>query len=184
MFTINPYNDKSTMGTNSTEVLEASTYQLPVAASSSQREEAFLFPPQYVSLKDQSEIPSVSNHSNNASITNNNGVNVNNNNNAVVPPNDASVDADIAKLMAQVNDSLERELKETKKAVKRIFKEIVAFHKASIAIHAQWAPIREAEHQEAIRLDELYAEVQGTIGAFPGGYIHHDNSTTDVASSK
>jgi hypothetical protein len=78
------------------------------------------------------------------------------------------VDADIANLMTQVNDGLERELKDMKKALKRIFKELVAFHKVAQKIHAKWVPIREAEFQEAQRLDELQAEVEGTIGALPG----------------
>lgn len=78
------------------------------------------------------------------------------------------LDADIETLMAEVNDGLERELKDTKKAVKRIFKEMVAFHGVARKIHAQWAPIRDAEYQEALRLDELQADVEGTIGALPG----------------
>lgn len=83
-------------------------------------------------------------------------------------PSNMEVDADIENLMTQVNESLERELKDTKKAVKRILKEMIAFHKVAQKIHAQWTPIREAEYQEALRLDELQAEVEGTIGALPG----------------
>ena len=84
--------------------------------------------------------------------------------------------------MAQVNDSLERELKETKKAVKRIFKEIVTFHKVSKSVHELWAPIQRAEHQESLRLDELQAEVQGAIGAYsvPMGNITNSNNSTDM----
>ena len=89
---------------------------------------------------------------------------------------------EIATLMAQVNDSLERELKETKKAVKRIFKEIVTFHKVSKSVHELWAPIQRAEHQESLRLDELQAEVQGAIGAYsvPMGNITNSNNSTDM----
>jgi hypothetical protein len=83
-------------------------------------------------------------------------------------PGNMEVDMKIENLMVQVNDSLERELKDTKKTVKRILKEMVAFHQVAQKIHTQWAPIREAEYQEAVRLDELQADVEGTIGALPG----------------
>jgi hypothetical protein len=86
------------------------------------------------------------------------------------------IDADMDHLLAQVNEELERELKETKKAVKRIFKEMVTFHQVAQKIHAQWAPILEAERQEAVRLDELQAEVEGTIGALPGIHLAHPSS--------
>jgi hypothetical protein len=87
---------------------------------------------------------------------------------------------EMATLMAQVNDSLERELKETKKAVKRIFKEIVAFHEVSKSVHELWAPIQNAEHQESLRLDELQAEVHGTIGAYA---VPMDSSTNSITST-
>lgn len=92
------------------------------------------------------------------------------------------VNDEIATLMAQVNDSLERELKETKKAVKRIFKEIVTFHKVSKSVHELWAPIQNAERQESLRLDELQAEVQGTIGAYsvPMGSVTNSNDSADM----
>ena len=94
---------------------------------------------------------------------------------------------EIAALMAQVNDSLERELKETKKAVKRIFKEIVAFHEVSKSVHELWVPIQTAEHQESLRLDELQAEVHGTVGAYSvpmGSYINNTDSTDQNLLSK
>ena len=94
---------------------------------------------------------------------------------------------EIATLMAQVNDSLEHELKETKKAVKRIFKEIVAFHKVSKAVLEIWAPIHNAEHQESLRLDELQAEVHGTIGAYSspmGSYTNTIDSTDPLVAPK
>lgn len=87
---------------------------------------------------------------------------------------------EMATMMAQVNDSLERELKETKKAVKRIFKEIVAFHEVSKSVHELWAPIQKAEHQESLRLDELQAEVHGTIGAYT---VPMDSSTNSIIST-
>jgi hypothetical protein len=95
-------------------------------------------------------------------------------------PTSANSD-EIAALMAQVNDNLERELKETKKAVKRIFKEIVAFHEVSKSVQELWAPIQNAEHQESLRLDELQAEVHGTIGAYsvPMGSFTNNIDTTE-----
>jgi hypothetical protein len=95
---------------------------------------------------------------------------------------------EIATLMEQVNDNLERELKETKKAVKSIFKEIVAFHEVSKSVHELWAPILIAERQESLRLDELQAEVHGTIGAYsvPVNSFTNNNveSTGQHVSSK
>jgi hypothetical protein len=88
----------------------------------------------------------------------------------------SAFDHEIANLMAQVNDSLERELKQTKKAMKCIFKEIVAFHEVAKSVHEMWAPIHEAEYNESIRLDELQAEVQRTIGAFTTPMEHSTNN--------
>ena len=89
-----------------------------------------------------------------------------------LPPITEEAASDTDKLLSQVNDRLERELKETKKVVKRIFKEVLAFHKFAKKRNAEFAPIQEAEHQESLRLDTLQAEVESTIGTLPG--VHQD----------
>jgi len=75
-------------------------------------------------------------------------------------------DENVTKMLKDLNNSLDHELKETKKAVKRLFKETVPFYKKAKDVHAIWAPIYEFEQQESIRLEELHTDIQGSIGSF------------------
>jgi hypothetical protein len=72
-------------------------------------------------------------------------------------------DLDMDQLMKEVNDTLANELAEVETQVKRIFKELVAFKTGTAQIASEWAPILEAERQEAARLKELQDDVNGTV---------------------
>jgi hypothetical protein len=72
-------------------------------------------------------------------------------------------DLDMDQLMKEVNDTLAHELAGVETQVKRIFKELVAFKTGAAQIASEWAPILEAERQEAARLKELQDDVDGTV---------------------
>jgi hypothetical protein len=72
-------------------------------------------------------------------------------------------DPDMDELMKDINDRLKDELSTIDKSVKRVFKELVAFKTTSAEIIALLTPLQEAEHAEAARLDELQAEIDGTV---------------------
>lgn len=76
--------------------------------------------------------------------------------------------------LSHVNDRLEVALVETKNAVKRILKELVALQDVATTVQEQWTPLQAAEHEEATRLDELQTEVDGAtkLGTFDGGTMN------------
>jgi hypothetical protein len=76
-------------------------------------------------------------------------------------------DKSMISMMKEVNDQLEAALEQSKQSVKRILKELVAFHEVSMTTLNEWKPIRDAEQQEAQRLEELQAEVRGATASFP-----------------
>jgi hypothetical protein len=79
---------------------------------------------------------------------------------------DSDTTASMISMMKEVNDQLEAALEQSKQSVKRILKELVAFHEVSMTTLNEWKPIRDAEQQEAHRLEQLQTEVQGATSAF------------------
>lgn len=74
-------------------------------------------------------------------------------------------DAELPLMMAAVQDQIERELAESSRCVRRIWDALGSFHEAAAAVHAQWTPVQASQHAEAVRLDELQTEVNGSVGA-------------------
>jgi hypothetical protein len=72
-------------------------------------------------------------------------------------------DLDMDQLMKEVNDTLANELAGVETQVKRIFKELVVVKTGTAHIASEWAPMLEAERQEAARLKELQDDVNGTV---------------------
>ena len=85
------------------------------------------------------------------------------NNNQDQAIQEVTVESEMMQMMAAVNDQLEHELVETKTTVKRLLKELVSLQTVSTEVHSQWTPLLEAEHQEAVRLNELQSEVHGSV---------------------
>ena len=76
-------------------------------------------------------------------------------------------------------ENLNKALEGYKQHAKSLFEAITAFVEESTAVHAEWTTIRQAEHAESQRLDEVAPDVyqataMGGTDLYGGGMGEHD----------